>query len=363
MNSTITTKNKRIDSLDLLKAIAIMLVLALHVPLYHIDFIEQPTASRVFQYFLRLLSEGVPLFVTINGFLILKKSSLDVKKHYIQCAKLFGLLVFWMIAYIVIIGRHELLSMTPSEFFVHIFQTGRDGGSKYTGGLWFLQYLFAVYLFVPAIWKIFHDDFKLFQTLFIISFILILGRNTINLIRSALSISMETPVLDALNGFVKRITVWGDGYYLVFFCFGGMIYHYYDWLISKKRLFVSLGILAAGLAFTFGYTLSKLSGTVYDQTFNYGTVFNFFIMLGLFVFCSNFSSDKNIITKTLSLIGRNTFAIYVIHKIIIREIKLVIPEYYAEHRVLMYIIVLTISTLFSVIAPKIPIVRKVTSLS
>ena len=41
MNSTITTKNKRIDSLDLLKAIAIMLVLALHVPLYHIDFIEQ----------------------------------------------------------------------------------------------------------------------------------------------------------------------------------------------------------------------------------------------------------------------------------------------------------------------------------
>ena len=55
MDSTITTKNKRIDSLDLLKAIAIMLVLALHVPLYHIDFIEQPTASRVFQYFLRLI--------------------------------------------------------------------------------------------------------------------------------------------------------------------------------------------------------------------------------------------------------------------------------------------------------------------
>lgn len=363
MNTNSVIPNKRLDNIDLLKAISILMVISLHVPLWHVDFITQPTITRILQYFLRLSSEGVPLFVTINGFLLLKKTSFDVQKHYKRCAKLFGLLIFWIIAYILVLARGDLLSMSPSDFLHYIFTTGSDEGNQYTNGLWFLQFLFAVYLFVPAFWKIYHDDFKLFQTLFIISFVLVLGRNTIVLTTQTLALSTDTALLNELLGFWDRINIWGYGYYVVFFGFGGMIYHYYDWIISKKKQIICLGIVSTMLAFVYGYFMSKASGAIFDQTFNYGTVFEFFIMLAWFAGTANFNSNKNILTKTISVIGKNTFAIYIIHKIFIRLFKSFLPIFFMDHRMIVYVIVLILSTIFAVIAPKIPILRKVTSLS
>ena len=41
---------QRQDNLDLLKAIAILMVLSLHVPLWNVDFIGTPSLGRALQY-------------------------------------------------------------------------------------------------------------------------------------------------------------------------------------------------------------------------------------------------------------------------------------------------------------------------
>ena len=64
-------RQKRMDNLDLMKTLGILMVLSLHVPLWDVDFIATPTVSRAVQYALRLVSEGVPVFVAVNGFLLL----------------------------------------------------------------------------------------------------------------------------------------------------------------------------------------------------------------------------------------------------------------------------------------------------
>lgn len=66
---------KRYDYLDLLKFIAIIMVMCLHVQIWSDNFIEDKSVWKVFSYACRLISEGVPIFVAVNGFLLLKKAN------------------------------------------------------------------------------------------------------------------------------------------------------------------------------------------------------------------------------------------------------------------------------------------------
>ena len=186
-------EKKRYDGLDLMKAIAILMVISLHIPLWHINFIEHRSITRMFQYGGRLLSEGVPIFVTINGFLMLRKSSFDLDKHLKKCAKLFGIFLFWAVVY-TIVGisvRNAWSSTGISDFFVYIFETG--GKSTYTGGLWFLQWLFGVYLMFPILWYVYKNDFRLFQYFFIMLFIVNIGLNTLDLLGNIIYIYDDAP--------------------------------------------------------------------------------------------------------------------------------------------------------------------------
>ncbi len=71
------------------------MVISLHVPLWEPDFMSSYDASHVIQYFFRLISEGVPVFVSVNGFLLLKKNSLDIQKHLKKMCRILALLVLW----------------------------------------------------------------------------------------------------------------------------------------------------------------------------------------------------------------------------------------------------------------------------
>lgn len=79
-----STPRGRIWGLDTLKAIAICMVVPLHTGPFHADFIQAPTASNFLQCTVRLMSEGVPLFFFVNGFLLLGASPFDAKKHLLS---------------------------------------------------------------------------------------------------------------------------------------------------------------------------------------------------------------------------------------------------------------------------------------
>lgn len=71
---------KRYDNIDLLKFIAIFMVITLHVPLYFTDFINAKQFPNIIQYSFRLVSEGVYIFIFVNGFLLINKP-FNLNKH------------------------------------------------------------------------------------------------------------------------------------------------------------------------------------------------------------------------------------------------------------------------------------------
>ena len=68
--------------------------------------------------------------------------------------------------------------LTISSLLRYILNTAV--GSKYTGVLWFLQGLVAVYLIFPVLWHIYHEHYKVFAYIFVILFIFSEGYNRIN---------------------------------------------------------------------------------------------------------------------------------------------------------------------------------------
>lgn len=75
------TNVKRYAYIDLIKTIAIIMVIILHSGLLKTDFIMLKSGRSMIQFAVRIISEGVPLFVMVNGFLILHKDKFELKKH------------------------------------------------------------------------------------------------------------------------------------------------------------------------------------------------------------------------------------------------------------------------------------------
>ena len=65
---------KRYIYIDYLKAIAIFMVLTLHTGLWHENFIVLKSNISFVEYIFRLISEGVPIFILVNGFSYYQKN-------------------------------------------------------------------------------------------------------------------------------------------------------------------------------------------------------------------------------------------------------------------------------------------------
>ncbi len=59
-------EKKRYAYIDLLKTIAILMVIALHSKFFYTDFITSPKVTTYLQYALRIISEGVVIFIFVN---------------------------------------------------------------------------------------------------------------------------------------------------------------------------------------------------------------------------------------------------------------------------------------------------------
>ena len=107
--------------------------------------------SRTVQYAFRLISEGVPLFMAVNGILMFRKPELDLKRHLMKTLRLFVLLLVWCV---ILTVAGLMLERDPKPVTLHSlvhFTLLTQVGSEYTGVLWFLQGMLAVYLMFPVL--------------------------------------------------------------------------------------------------------------------------------------------------------------------------------------------------------------------
>lgn len=350
------TTKRRYDNLDLLKAIAMLMVVSLHIPVWCPDFITGSYLTALPQYALRLVMEGVPIFVMVNGFLMFNKRELILEKHLKRMGKLALLLVVWSLLMVVggmlVVGEQ----MSLHSIVVYFLQT--EVNSRYTGVLWFLQSLLALYFVMPVVKKVYDTDYQCFKYFFYVVAFFTVGIDTLRVGISVLSSVMTSDVLPLIPTYLNKFSFLSNGQFLLFAMIGGILLKEKERIAQKKKLWVSLGLGAWVLSIVVGVILSEVHQSLYDETFNYGSIFMVFILIGWYAATLGYENQGKWYHKVISSIGENTLGIYFLHIFVISIVKDLLPYDSIGIRFLQWGIVYVASWIGSLIMKQIPVVRE-----
>lgn len=344
--------NNRIIYIDVLKTLAIVMVVSLHSGLWHTDFISNYTFATYFQYFMRLVMEGVPIFLLVNGYLKLSKT-FDFKKHITKTLKLFIIYVVWSFILTILLSIINKNSMSISSLINCFLLT--DIGNSYTGILWFIRYLILIYLIFPIIKVLYDNDYNLFKYFFGILLIFTFGFNFIYMIIDLFNSKYSITILLNFKNFISSFNIKVvDNIYLLYFMLGGIIAAEKEDFFNKK--YFIYGIFYWIIAFIYGVIMSKVTNTLYADNYNYSQIMLMYTILG-FVYTSTKLNIKNKFIKRIIIsVSENSMGIYLLHMIVISLINVVFPfsGYSLIIRALMTLVVVMLSLLLSIILRKIP---------
>ena len=349
---------KRLDNLDLMKTIAILAVITLHTGLWEFSFGNKGfLLTDIVQYSFRILSQGVPIFLMVNGFLLFRKKDLVIKKHYLKTLKLFFLFLFWTgFLYLLSEISHGNISSVSISGIVKAIITANSSNAV----TWYLQNLIAVYLVFPMLKLIYDKEASLFRILFIIVLFFTAGLSIINLLAEFSNVFISNNVFDKIilfENFLKRFSPVGNGWFLLFFMLGGSILLNYDNVKKRRVIYFFGGIVGVVAAVAFALVMSYKQRYIYNVNFVYSSFLMPVILVGLWMVAEGYSSKDFLINKIITSIGKNTLGIYLTHWIFIYLLRcFFVPEMFWQ-RLLFYLIVLVCSYFFSLFLRIIPGIR------
>lgn len=353
-------EKKRYANIDLLKTIAIIMVIALHSQLFTTDFIKDNKISTYIQYFIRILCEGVAIFILVNGFLLINKKQFDFKKHLLKTLKIFAILVIWSIILTISI---QLIYKEPLKIIgiiKNIFIT--DINNKYTGVLWFLQNLIALYLIYPVL-KIVHDNNKkVYNYFFIILLIFTMFTNLLSLISNLINTKIKFEGIKIIITYISKFQILYNRNFLIFFMLGGYLFENKEKFETKKvRIkWIIIGLAAWIMSYIYAIIISKLQNKTYIGSFNYESIFMPFILIGIFALTFNYKDKNHWYNKFIETVSKNSLGIYLIHIIIIRILNSVITETLPIGiRIIKVIFIFLVSLGLTLIIKKIPKINKI----
>jgi len=354
---------KRLGNLDFMKAVAILMVISLHIGNWDTDFVTYFSVGRLTQYICRLVAEGVPIFLMVNGYLLLRKRQLDLRRHIRKIGKMAALLVVWAVI-LTVVGNALSAEPTPlslNMLFSHVFAT--RAFAEYTGVLWFLEYLLPVYMLYPLLWIAYKDNFAIFKYFFIAIVIVSAAASAAWLLRDVVAVyGGDASILNLLLDFLGFMNPFGSlhggfVWYVLHFMLGGLLCHYEEQIYRKRVLFIVLGGLSWVLEAVFGIVMSNVSGGPYFESFPYGTGLIAIWIIGLFALTLPYENTGILIRRFVASVGENTFGIYLSHFLFI----FVCQKFYVPHscgeRFIVYIVVFLMSYLFSLLVAKVPYVK------
>lgn len=356
---------KRYANIDLLKTIAIFMVVVLHSGLLHTNFIAIKSPASYIEFSIRLLMERVPIFVMVNGFLLINKQ-FNLKKHLLKTWHIFLLLIIWSFIYVVISSLIYNIPINMKNVFLEVITTNIS--SKYTGILWFLQNFIALYLLFPIL-KVLHDNNKkIYNYSFIIISIFTVGTNFLYLTNNIIECKTSWNGLKYLLSYISKFNIITNGYFVFYFMLGGYIFEHRNKLkfnVNDKKIIaiIILGVLAWLLAITYGIYISHIQRKMINDTFNYSTIFLCITILGVYCLTSNYQNTGNLINRIIESIGKNSLGIYLVHMLVIRALKSIqFQQNLFIQRFGFLLLVFIISYIIVVLVKKIPYINKIISL-
>lgn len=242
------------------------------------------------------------------------KESFNLRQHIKKTAKILGLLVVWSLLLAVFgacLNGTELTLYSLWELFVDT-----KTGSLYTGPLWFLQALFALYLVFPLL-KIAYDGAgKLFEYCFVVVCVFTIGLSALNMGVAIQEILLPNRDFGAeFFAWVNRLNPLGNGSFVMFFMLGGILKRYEDSLATHRGIWVASGLVSFLMSLVYCVSISYKTETLVNPGFNYASLFTPFILVGFYCLTRSFDGGRTY--SLIKSVGSNTLGIYLIHMIFI----------------------------------------------
>lgn len=338
-------------TLDIVRIIAILAVVMIHVSA---DFISsyaplswEYITGNIFDSLSRI---GVPLFVMISGSLMLdEQRNITPRIMFRKYVKnVLVLLVFWSALYDFVF---QILYpfVTGSTISIKSFVAAFVFGHYH---MWYLYMIIGLYVVTPFLRAFTTKENQNLVRLFLII---------------ALAVQFLLPIIQVLTIWVEQATYYiqlVDQFHLDFFC-GYTTYYLAGWYIShigfknKPTKYLIYFMCIVSLLITiFG---TQLTGD-YENTYSNMNLFVFLYSVGVYTALNNLKfvlhdRTKNILTS----LSRLTFGVYMIHPALLTAVHALVPYNNSMpvfYVLAIYIVILLLSFVLSVIAAKIPYIKK-----
>jgi len=309
-------RSDRMAGLDLLKAFAILLVVFVHDNDSFIDFLAKPDVWTFSNYGLyALIALCVPILFLVNGALVMNKP-FDAKRFFQKTIKIALLTVIWGVLTLAALMLLHGDSFSIGTFLRDLWYWKQD----YINHLWFFQTLVMIYLFlivlIPA-WQSRTDGFRIFFLSLLVltvgNALLLAGANVLQAIVQVDVIQGQFNFFNDFNPFIGNF-----GYSFAYVLLGGWVFANRERFNTKRWRTIALGTFLAAMLFFIGYGvfLSYSKGVRYlFGTTDYGSVFAFVATFSLFILSLGYTGG-GWFGKIVTLIGRNTMAVYLLHRIL-----------------------------------------------
>ncbi|NLQ13726.1 acyltransferase [Olsenella sp. KGMB02461] len=311
-----THRSARIWGLDALKALAICMVVPLHTGLFNIDIIDNPSVQTYLQFAIRIACEGVPIFFFVNGFLLLSDKPFDERKHCRRLKKVIVLLIVWSLILIISQALVTGSPLTLNTVVQWMLETGP--GSQFTGVLWFLQTLAALYIITPLIYVALNNNLTVKYSFVVPLFLLAITIAALSYIISFLQAVLPDSwgmAIENARSWVFRLNPYNGIDALVYFVCGGLVRQG----LSIKAKDARMGLITYGLLVIWSIALSLLRGKVSGMGI-LSTVLGVPVIIGWFYLFMNPITEivgKKPIAKWITSLGSSTLGIYLLHMPII----------------------------------------------
>lgn len=309
MNTNSEVENKdeakvkdRDVGLDLIKIIAILMVILIHVS--GKGFPGMGTGWAAVNFYESISRVSVPLFFMVTGALLLPRNE-SVKSILHKIVRVLIPLFAWSFIYLLILKRMFGLDI-DYPFSLHSFKQwiAMISNGPVAGHLWYLYTLIAAYLFIP-----FMSSFYKFNDIKMKAFIMIV-------------LFISTSIMPTIHGIAGRGFIginWSFFYiYPSYFVAGAILWN--DIKITRKITIYSFAMWVLSfisIALLTWYTSSG-PGKMNELYYEYYSPFVFVGALSLFVFIKGVSRKiegrSSFVVRNVSRFG---FGVYLVHPIFI----------------------------------------------
>ena len=351
---------ERYDNLDIMKTIAIFMVIFLHIFLYEFNLSKDIESIRYYlSFFVRIICEGVPIFIVVNGFLIINKE-LSMKKWLKKILNIFVLLIIWNFITIICVRYIKGQDLLFKKVIDQVFNN--NVSKPHTGHLWFLENLIMLYLFFPIL-KVCHDNNrKIYNYFFAIVSILVIGLPLARYILLITDKFFGVDILKYFNLFTNKYNFIANSSFIFYFMLGGYLFEKREFFENKENRIKAflIGLIGYIISFLFAILIVKYTGFTINGGFNNNSIFMVGIIIGIFGITYKCVTKRSLLTRLVLDIGKNTLGIYLIHNILVAvSDTYIIFEKTFENTFLMSIAILLVSYILVKIIKKIPVIKKI----